>query len=453
MDPDLADPASEEILLVFDQRQNNHNGGNLHFGPDGYLYISTGDGGGGGDPGENAQNLGNLLGNILRIDVDSTPDPGLDYAIPPDNPFVGDPAARDEIWAYGLRNPWRFSFDRGTGDLWIGDVGQGTWEEIDLQPAASPGGENYGWDCRAGLHDYNDTNGDLNANCTGTGYTDPILEYAQVGGRCSVTGGFRYRGSMFPRLSGVYLYADFCTGEILGTVPRCDGAWESRVVYDTPFLISTFGEDSAGEIYITERAGTQTPDSKVHRLILAAGSDGPDLLPSPTTLDFGSVEVGDTVTLPFTLGNANPGPEALAVASRTLSDTVRFTLDPFAGADPCRLGGRPCLVPGDGCTQSVTFQATATGSVSESLTFEGNFLPEAITLTANVVPCASDVDFDLTSTTVTGSETHRACDTLTAGPDVMVANGGDLTLQAGTRIVIRDGFSVATGGRLVLEIF
>jgi glucose/arabinose dehydrogenase len=457
VDPDVVDESSEEILLVFDQLANNHNGGDLAFGPDGYLYVASGDGGGGGDPGENGQDLSTLLGKILRIDVDSTPDPGLDYTIPPDNPFVGVAGAREEIWSYGLRNPFRFSFDRKTGDLWIGDVGQVSWEEVDFQPASSPGGENYGWDCREGAHDYDDPNGDMNAGCTGSGYTDPVLEYPHGnvgnGPRCSVTGGFRYRGDAEPRLRGVYLYADFCSGEVLGTVPRCDGAWESRVVLDTAFHVTGFGQDAAGELYVTDRVDSADPDSEVYRLVLAAGSGGPDLQLSSGSLDFGEVEVGDTVDLPFTLTNVNGGPEAVAVATRTLSDTGLFSLDVGGGSKPCFAAGRPCLSPAGHCTLAVRLQAGSTGAVSETLTFEGNFEPAIIALTANVVPCASEVDLDLTSTTVTGTETHRACDTLTAGPEVTVANGGDLTLQAGTRIVLRDGFSVASGGSLVLEIF
>ncbi len=456
-DPDVVDPGSEEILLVLEQPATNHNGGDLAFGPDGYLYMTTGDGGGGGDPAENAQDLSTLHGNVLRLDVDSAPDPGFAYAIPPGNPFVGVAGVREEIWAYGLRNPFRFSFDRATGDLWIGDVGQTQWEEIDFQPAASAGGENYGWDCREGAHVYDGPDDDDNAGCDGQAFVDPVLEYfhQNVGGgfRCSVTGGFRYRGDAEPRLRGVYLYADFCSGEVFGTVPRCDGAFESRVLLDTPFNVTAFGEDAAGELYVTDREDTDAGDSEVYRLILAAGSGGPDLAPSTATLDFGTVEVGDTVALPLTLANSNAGPEAAAVSGWTLSDPVRFALDPQGGADPCSSGGRPCLSPGGDCTQAVTLQADAAGNLSETLVFEGNFETETIALIAEVVPCASDVDLDLTSTTVTGTETHRACDTLTAGPDVTVADGGDLTLRAGTRIVLRDGFSVASGGRLALEVF
>jgi glucose/arabinose dehydrogenase len=461
LDPDVADPGSEEILLVIDQPFANHNAGDLAFGPDGYLYVPTGDGGSGGDPNENGQDLGELLGKILRIDVDSAPDPGLAYAIPPDNPFVGQAGAREEIWAYGLRNPFRFSFDRTTGDLWIGDVGQNAWEEVDRQPAAGStsngGGENYGWDCREGAHDYVDPNGDLNATCTGTGYTDPVLEYAHAAGRCSVTGGFRYRGDAEPRLRGVYLYADFCTGEIFGTVPRCDGAWQSQLLLDAPFNITTFGEDAAGELYVSQYVGGNPAPatSRIHQLVLAAGSGGPDLQGLPAPLDFGTVEVGDTVALLLTLENDNLGPEAAAVTARVLSAPARFALDFGAGPAPCRSSGFPCLSPGASCTMAVKVKADGPGALAETLTFDGNFVLEVVALEANVVACSSDVDLTVSDLTVADgqSETRRACDTLTAGPAVTVEAGGDLTLRAGTRIVLRDGFRVASGGTLTLEVF
>jgi glucose/arabinose dehydrogenase len=274
-DPDLADPASERILLTFEHPdQTNHNGGQLMFGPDNYLYIGTGDGGGSGDPYENAQDLGSLLGKILRIDVGAsdailpTPGPyrlflplvaaqsGPEYRIPADNPFVNTAGARGEIWAYGLRNPWRFSFDRATGDLWIGDVGQGAWEEVDFQPAGDPGGENYGWDCREGLHAYNDTNGDLNANCTGLTFVDPVYEYGHTAGRCSITGGYVYRGSAYPALDGIDFFADYCSGGVWGLQPD-GGTWAiSPELVNSGFGASSFGEDESGELYLVRLDGT-----------------------------------------------------------------------------------------------------------------------------------------------------------------------------------------------------
>ncbi len=239
-DPDLADAGSELILLEIDQPYDNHNGGDLHFGPDGYLYIATGDGGGSGDPGDRARKLDNLLGKILRIDVDG----GSPYVIPADNPFVGDGAARGEIWAYGLRNPWRFSFDRANGDLFIGDVGQGTREEIDAQPASSAGGENYGWRCMEGDQVFNQ------ASCTGETLTLPILVYDHSLG-CSVTGGFLYRGNI-GGLHGRYVFADYCSGRIWFGAPGV-GGWTADEWSVEGFGQSSFGESDGGELYVTDR--------------------------------------------------------------------------------------------------------------------------------------------------------------------------------------------------------
>ncbi|MEJ2431322.1 MAG: PQQ-dependent sugar dehydrogenase [Deltaproteobacteria bacterium] len=241
-DPNLADPNSASVILNITQPFQNHNGGQLQFGPDGYLYIGMGDGGSGGDPLNNAQNPNSLLGKILRIDVDGA----LPYAIPTSNPFVNDPGIRDEIWALGLRNPWRFSFDRQTGDLFIGDVGQKTWEEVDFQPATSPGGENYGWRLMEGTHCYNPS-----TDCNDGTLTLPIIEYDHSVG-CSITGGYRYRGTLIPDLFGVYLYADYCAGRVWGAEEDGNGGWMVTDFLDTDFRITAFGEDEAGEIYIAD---------------------------------------------------------------------------------------------------------------------------------------------------------------------------------------------------------
>lgn len=241
--PDVADPESELILLEVDQPYWNHNGGCVKFGPDGYLYIGLGDGGDGGDPGNRAQNPQNLLGKILRIDVDN----GSPYGIPASNPFVGNNDVLDEIWAIGLRNPWRFSFDRETGDLWIGDVGQNIWEEIDFQPANSNGGENYGWRCYEGDAAYN-TNG-----CGPVGnYVAPVLDYAHGSSQhCSVTGGFVYRGCKYPDLVGHYIYADYCSGVFWSIIPDGLGGWTNTQAANYPgYDISSFGEDVNGELYV-----------------------------------------------------------------------------------------------------------------------------------------------------------------------------------------------------------
>jgi glucose/arabinose dehydrogenase len=269
-DPNVADPDSAQIVLTQTQPIGDHNGGQLAFGPDGYLYISIGDGGCCGDPFQNGQNLETWLGKILRVDIngdDFPGDPERNYAVPPDNPFVGGPGL-DEIWAYGLRNPWRCSFDRATGDFFVADVGQDTWEEVNFQPASSSGGENYGWSVLEGMHCFHD---DPQGSCDdflNGGSILPILEYSHDLG-CSVTGGYRYRGQSYPDLEGVYFYADFCTGRIWGAIQQGNGTWESQELLVAGFNISTFGEDETGELYVVEYnqdqsvlyhiAGTQKP--------------------------------------------------------------------------------------------------------------------------------------------------------------------------------------------------
>jgi glucose/arabinose dehydrogenase len=255
--PDLADPGTRQQVIFFPHPvRNNHNGGMLAFGPqDGYLYIGTGDGGGGCDPYDNALDGGSLLGKLLRLDVDSLP-----YAIPLDNPFVGDAAVLDEVWALGLRNPWRFSFDRGNGDLYTGDVGQNEWEEIDYAPGTSPGGENYGWDAYEGSHCPNPSCG--TSNCSSVAdHTSPLYEYAHTIG-CSVTGGYVYRGCRIPDLHGTYFFADYCYDTIY-SFRVVDGAvtefTDRTAELDPPGMtianISSFGEDSRGEIYVVDLAG------------------------------------------------------------------------------------------------------------------------------------------------------------------------------------------------------
>lgn len=236
--PDQADSTSENVLLYITQPFPNHNGGQLRFGPDGYLYIGMGDGGSGGDPQNNGQSFGTLLGKMLRIDVESTPG---QVTIPADNPFKNRPGARPEIWAFGLRNPWRFSFDRSTGDLWIADVGQNTYEEVNFQPSASHGGENYGWNLMEGFHCYQ-------PGCNPQGLTLPVTEYSHADG-CSISGGFVYRGAISPGLRGTYVYGDYCSGNIWG-LERQGSAWNSRLLLAAGFNITTFGEDESGELYV-----------------------------------------------------------------------------------------------------------------------------------------------------------------------------------------------------------
>jgi glucose/arabinose dehydrogenase len=248
--PDRADPGSETRILFVDQPYANHNGGALAFGPDGFLYIATGDGGSGGDPHGNGQSLGTLLGKILRIDIDRT-DGTRKYAIPPDNPFVSRAGAEPEIWLYGLRNPWRMSFDRLTGDLWIGDVGQNAWEEVDVARAAAGGGANYGWNVMEGNHCFRPANG-----CDEAGLTQAVADYSHDSGR-TVIGGGVYRGSEQAALAGGYLFADFYSGLVWALDPSSDGPTKATQVGESGASISSFGEDEAGELYVTDlSAGT-----------------------------------------------------------------------------------------------------------------------------------------------------------------------------------------------------
>lgn len=238
-DPDLADRASEEIILTIRQPFANHNGGQLAFGPDGYLYIGMGDGGSGGDPYGNGQRLDTLLGKMLRIDVESAVKP---YGIPASNPFAGKKGALPEIWATGLRNPWRFSFDRKNGGLFIADVGQNKYEEVNFQPPSSKGGENYGWNSMEGLHCFKAR------TCDTGGLVPPVVEYSHDAG-CSVTGGMVYRGKAFPPLDGAYLYGDYCSGRIWG-LKRNGEQWAAKELAHTKLSISAFGDDEAGELYV-----------------------------------------------------------------------------------------------------------------------------------------------------------------------------------------------------------
>lgn len=242
-DPNVADPNSEVVLLRVDQPAPNHNGGCMQFGLDGYLYIGMGDGGAAGDPWNNGQNPFALLGSLLRIDVDG----GNPYGIPADNPFADGVDGAPEVWAYGLRNPWRFSFDRETGDLYVGDVGQNTYEEVNFVPAGV-GGVNFGWNLYEGLHPYSGAPAPSDV-------VMPFAEYAHNQGQ-SVTGGYVYRGSLVPELQGIYLYADFASGRLWYAYRDATGTWINDVLSPrTGHTISSFGEDDDGELYITSFSG------------------------------------------------------------------------------------------------------------------------------------------------------------------------------------------------------
>jgi glucose/arabinose dehydrogenase len=246
-DPNVVDAASERVILTIEQPFSNHNGGNLAFGPDGFLYIGTGDGGAGGDPEGNGQDLGALLGKMLRIDIDQ----GDPYAVPEDNPFVGEEGVQPEIWAYGLRNPWKYAFDRETGDLWIADVGQGAFEEVNVQPAASEGGENYGWNTMEGSSCYSEES--TVDTCDESGLTLPVAEYGRDEGN-SITGGYVYRGAALPSLNGHYIFGDFGSGTVWSVSPTENHA--RTVLLESGLQVVAFGEDEAGELYLADFSGT-----------------------------------------------------------------------------------------------------------------------------------------------------------------------------------------------------
>jgi len=312
--PDVADSINETALLHINQPFANHNGGQLRFGPDGYLYIGMGDGGSAGDPLHNGQSLGTLLGKMLRIDVEGNPG---HVQIPPDNPFVSTAGARPEIWAYGLRNPWRFSFDSATNNLWIGDVGQDNYEEIDLQPASSHGGENYGWSIMEGNHCYQ------TAGCNTAGMTLPVLEYSHTIG-CSIIGGLMYRGNASPGFRGTYLYGDLCSGIIYGLTHEGPG-YTTRRLTTTGFSITTFGADESGEIYVSDAntgtiyhiIGQPAPRIPVGGVVNAA-SFAPGLTPG----SFATVFVAGVLDTPGVVSNSQiPIPTSLNGVNVTVNGT------------------------------------------------------------------------------------------------------------------------------------
>lgn len=277
---DLADSNSEFSILNFSQPFSNHNGGNLVFGPDGYLYISSGDGGSGGDPNNNAQNINSFLGKLLRIDVDN-PSGGNNYGIPGDNPFIGNPSAKQEIYAYGLRNPWRFSIDLVENNLWIADVGQGSIEEINRAPLDSAG-LNYGWRCYEGTQPYN------NQNCPPQSELEfPIAEYSHANGNCSITGGNVYRGSVYSDIAGLYFFADYCSG-MIGTVDS-SGNMINHGNFSGNWV--SFGEDINKELYIVDISGGniyKINGSEIVGTTDLALEDNLSVLPNPVsdTLNF-----------------------------------------------------------------------------------------------------------------------------------------------------------------------
>lgn len=322
--PDVADPNSEVILLTVTQPYSNHNGGDLSFGPDGYLYIGLGDGGNGGDPQNYAQNNLSLLGKMLRIDVDGD---SL-YAIPPDNPFVGDTTVLDEIWASGLRNPWRFSFDRLTNDIWIADVGQNAVEEIDFQPAASNGGEDYGWRCYEGNNTFN------TANCAPAGsFVFPVHTYAHSNfNGCSVTGGYVYRGNDYGPLQGYYIFGDYCSGRIWTLYPdTASGSGFLLLDHGTlmpGFNLSSFGENADGELFMSGLGnGTIYRIKEACNGLSVAGTETNETCPGDADGSIDVTATGGTGSLSYNWSTGSTNEDLSGLASGTFTLTVTDSLN------------------------------------------------------------------------------------------------------------------------------
>ncbi len=365
-DPDEADPGSEFVVLTISQPYTNHNGGWIAFGPDdSHLYIGMGDGGAGGDPGNRAQDITNmLLGKLLRIDVDGDDfpaDPNRNYAIPPDNPFVGI-TGDDEIWAYGLRNPWRCAFDRLTGDLYIADVGQNAWEEIDFQLASSAGGENYGWRLMEGNHCYNPP-----SDCDPGGLTYPIYEYSRGGSpfRCSITGGYVYRGDDIPDLQGVYFFADYCSDQIWSF--RYDDNNISEFTDRTDELdpgnglsindISSFGEDGSGELYIVDLGG------EIYKILPVPA--GCEYIPGDCDHNGTPLELGDVIAMIGMYRGSIVSPYECSCPPH--GDNFTSTADPN--------GNCVALELGDVVTEIAAYRGTGSASGCEDCPGEGRLLP------------------------------------------------------------------------------
>jgi uncharacterized repeat protein (TIGR01451 family) len=358
-DPDVANLNSEEILLTIEQPFANHNGGQIAFGPDGYLYIGMGDGGSVGDPQGNGQRPETLLGKLLRIDVESGVTP---YAVPTNNPFVQSQFYRGEIWALGLRNPWRFSFDRQTGDLYLGDVGQGSHEEINFQSRASFGGENYGWNIMEGKHCFNSN------SCNQTGLVLPIVEYSHSEG-CSVTGGVVYRGQQYPRLQGLYFYGDYCSGTIWG-LKVTSTAVQQGLLLDSGYSISTFGEDEAGETYVADHGG-----GTIYRITDPNAPSGADLTLSVTDAP-DPVVVNNELTYSATI--TNNGPSSTAGVQMNISLPAGATFVSVSSSQGSCTGTATVncqlntFANGAKATVTLVLKPTATGGLSLTVSVSGS---------------------------------------------------------------------------------
>ncbi len=373
--PNVADPSSENILLTVVQPDSNHNAGDIHFGPDGYLYVPLGDGGGGGDPNNNGQTLTGLLGDISRIDVDSGPGVSPDcvgagtgdYTIPSSNPHVDGPGGLcDEIWASGTRNPWRSSFDRLTGNFYIADVGQSAWEEVNVQPATSAGGENYGWRCYEGNHTYN------TSGCGPIGdYDFPVFEYSHSLG-CSITGGYVYRGALYPNMYGRYFFTDYCSGNFWDMVTSNFSVTMHTNL--TGFGYVSFGEATDGELYVSNLNGN------IYHLVDASG---PTPTPSATATNTATATKTSTPTATATSGPPTNTPTATStprpptatatptVATPTATGTPGFTTSTATATATASFTPTPTSSP----TAIIVVTETATPSPTPTQILPELFLP------------------------------------------------------------------------------
>jgi glucose/arabinose dehydrogenase len=405
LNPNKADPNSELILFTQDQPFNNHNGGCLKFGPDGYLYIALGDGGSGGDPQNNGQKKNTFLGKILRIDV-SNSSPSALYAVPPDNPFVGDATYSPEIWSLGWRNPWRFSFDRLTGDMWVGDVGQGDREEIDFEPAGT-GGLNYGWRCYEGVETYNTSGCSAASN-----YVFPVFDYDNNSLGCSVTGGFVYRGSENPGLYGKFIFTDYCSGRWWIITPNGDGSFSSQQIADlNNSQFSSLGEDSKGELYVTMLgsgriqkitdlcSGFQVSLANIFSPVCAGSLSGFIFLNS----------TGGDNPINYAWSNGINGPDSSIIYLNPGTYSVTATDD-------------------EGCTRVETFEIGQIGPNQPNLTTSSNVLcaGQAVTLTASNLTVPSQMNWfrngQIFTTTTSADSTYSLAVTQPGEYQVFVAD-------------------------------
>lgn len=380
--PNVAESSSEVVLFTQEQPFGNHNGGQIGFGPDGYLYFALGDGGAGGDPLDHGQNPNTLLGTILRLDAPADAgDPNPKFTVPPDNPFVGVAGFRNEIWAYGLRNPWRFSFDRATGDLFIADVGQNAVEEINHQLSSSPGGENYGWRLMEGSQCFNPS-----SSCNDGTLVLPVIEYSHAEG-CSITGGYRYRGSRYPSLDGVFFFGDFCSGTIWGGQEDSAGMWTHAPVLSSGLNISSFGEDESGEVYVLDYGGSlYRVDLVVAPTKITAPAAGTTLVAASTVIATGSganlswtvmrqpdglaVATGAGSTLSFVVPADSTALQSIVIEldGDGGKDTIAYAIQPLAP-----LAALATAVPATG-TAPLNVQFTGAGVGGTGVyTFEWNF--------------------------------------------------------------------------------